>query len=196
MILTPTYPRTNTAILQGVLIHFCETLVHPICPGTWFSIFLSSSLLVKLLHQHQEKSSPPGTALSRILSLHTPKPTSSVSQGRTGLYEEKGSTFFHVFIQQTLKCLLWTWESSQLWGVCISINKTDKIPALSVTSSAMLPQQDLETAILEVRTLLRFWWRRLLQLWASVSLSPVRTSCATKEAIIFRHTMSQPVLRK
>lgn len=66
-----------------------------------------------------------------------------------------GGLFFYVFIQQTLKCLLWTWQDSSYDNSIFYIHKQDRQNPCSqwIIYWAMLPQQGLETAILEARVL-------------------------------------------
>lgn len=95
-----------------------------------------------------------------------------------------GALFLPILLWQTLKCQLWSWQGSKLWGV----HPWNKIPALrcilGLTSSVRPWGRSSGGQVLQ-----SFWWRWLCQLQAPVNTSLIKPLCASKRATIFRHNV-------
>ena len=123
--LSSTCPPGGSATLQGALVHFCESSAHHVWPGTWFSGFFPF-LLVQLLRQLR------GQAL--------------LCPGQPCVVWTNGEHFsHHVFIQQTLKCLLCTWQASRPWVIPPWTRQTKSLAAVSYTPSRF-PSEALSLA--------------------------------------------------
>lgn len=176
----PICSHRSTAVPQSVLFHFCV-----ICPS-----HITSNMLFHIplfCPSCQTASSIPWTinsagccsAQGAVFCSQTYP--SLLSQGRTGLFGKWAALFLHVFIQQTLKCLLWTQQGSRPWHEY----PWNKLLALSELYS--------EPHFLSGALRQQFWCTTcksfkvsgeddLFQLWAPVSASLIKPSWATERS--------------